>query len=296
MSYNVFPTLQGIGWDIKKRPLWSTANDTSASGAEFRTGRWTLPHYEFDLTFAYLSQADRDTLEAFYNQQQGSLTPLLLPVTNDSTQTAKSFGTGIGTLATYYLPLPAQAQVTGTPAIFANGTQIYPAGTGTPAAPTLGQVAGGAKAARTYYVRIAYVDAAGGTSPGSAEASISVLANNLLTIASPPNAPGATLWQVFISTTTNTESLDVSVAIGSNYTESTGAVNALGAYSATDGTPFTVAANGTVSFVTAVANNTSLTWTGTYAYLVRFKDDQIEINQMMSQMYEAPTVTFRTVR
>ena len=83
MTTQTFPTLTGIGWDIKKRVFWSTAVDTAASGAEFRTGRWTAPVYEFDLTFNYLSQADQVTLENFYEAQQGSLTAFYLSIAND---------------------------------------------------------------------------------------------------------------------------------------------------------------------------------------------------------------------
>jgi hypothetical protein len=83
MSTNTFPTLTGIGWDIKKRVLWSTDVETTASGAEFRTGRWTAPIYEFDLTFAYLSQADQQTLESFFEGQQGSYLPFYLSIAND---------------------------------------------------------------------------------------------------------------------------------------------------------------------------------------------------------------------
>lgn len=84
MAYNTFPTFNGIGWDIKKRPIFSTDIETSASGAEYRTGYFATPLYEFDLTFPYLSQADRDTLEAFYIGQQGPLIPFYLTVTNDA--------------------------------------------------------------------------------------------------------------------------------------------------------------------------------------------------------------------
>jgi hypothetical protein len=78
-----FPTLSGISWDIKKRVLWSTDVETASSGAEFRTGRWTAAVYEFDLTFNYLSQTDQQTLETFYETQQGSLTPFYLAIAND---------------------------------------------------------------------------------------------------------------------------------------------------------------------------------------------------------------------
>jgi len=83
MSINTFPTFPGITWDIKKRALWSTDVETTASGAEFRTGRWTAPIYEFDLTFAYLSQADFVSMQDFFNGQQGSFTPFYLAVPND---------------------------------------------------------------------------------------------------------------------------------------------------------------------------------------------------------------------
>lgn len=83
MTTNTFPTLPGITWDIKKRVIWSTATDTTASGAEFRTGRWTAPIYEFDLTFAYLSQADQQTLETFFEGQQGSFIAFNLAIAND---------------------------------------------------------------------------------------------------------------------------------------------------------------------------------------------------------------------
>lgn len=83
MSLNTFPTFPGVTWDIKKRSLWSTDVETSASGTEFRTGRWTAAIYEFDLTFAYLSQADFQSFQSFFDGQQGSLTPFYLNVPND---------------------------------------------------------------------------------------------------------------------------------------------------------------------------------------------------------------------
>jgi hypothetical protein len=83
MSYNTFPTLRGTGWDIKKRVLWSTQVETASSGAEFRTARWTAPIYEFDLVINYLSQADQQSLESFYEGQQGSFTPFYLSIPND---------------------------------------------------------------------------------------------------------------------------------------------------------------------------------------------------------------------
>lgn len=83
MSYATFPTLSGRGWDIKKRAITSTNTETSASGAEFRTGYFTAPIFEFDLQFNYLSQADQQALETFFATQNGPLTPFYLAVEND---------------------------------------------------------------------------------------------------------------------------------------------------------------------------------------------------------------------
>ena len=185
MSYNTFPALAGLGWDIKKRPMFSTAKEISASGARFHTARWPIPHYEFDLAFNYLSQADRDALEAFYNGQSGAAFPFLLSVTNDNAQTAKACsGTADGTNKIFQMPLPAQAQVV-TSALFDNGS-----------------------------------------------------------------AAGAA----------------------------------------------TVSASGLITFTTAPLAGHAITWTGTYAYLVNFKDDTEEFNQMMSQMYEVQQITMETYR
>lgn len=92
-----------------------------------------------------------------------------------------------------------------------------------PAAPTLGSVAGGALAATTYFVKITYVTPYGETL-ASAEASQAVALNNLLTVTSPAAVTGASGWNVYVSTTTGTETKQngsTPIAIGTNYTEAT---------------------------------------------------------------------------
>ena len=182
---NTFPTFAGLGWDIKKRPMLSTAKEISASGARFHTARWPIPHYEFEVALNYLSQTDMDTLEAFYLGQSGPAFPFLLSVTNGNAQTAKACsGTADGTNKIFQMPLPAQAQVV-TSALFDNGS-----------------------------------------------------------------AAGAA----------------------------------------------TVSASGLITFTTAPLTGHSITENCTYAYLVNFKDDAEEFNQMMSQMYEVQKLTMETYR
>jgi hypothetical protein len=96
-----------------------------------------------------------------------------------------------------------------------------------PAAPTLGTTSGGTLGATTYFVKVTYVSAAGAVSPPagetlpSAEASQAVSLNNLLIVTSPGAATGASFYNVYVSTTTGTETKQnaTPIALGVNWTE-----------------------------------------------------------------------------
>lgn len=130
MSYNVFPTLVGRGWGIKKRPITSTLIEQADSGAEYRTSRYQYPLYEFDIEIPYLGAADYDNLIGFFNQQGGPFTPFYFNVDNDNSATNQAFGTGDGTTAAFQLtntygtywnePIGG---VQGTPLIYRNDWQ-----------------------------------------------------------------------------------------------------------------------------------------------------------------------------
>ena len=84
MPLNTFPTLPGLGWNIKKRVVSSTAIEQSSSGAEWRTSRYgATPIFEFELTANFLSQSTRDTLETFFTAQQGPSIEFNLAITDD---------------------------------------------------------------------------------------------------------------------------------------------------------------------------------------------------------------------
>lgn len=89
-------------------------------------------------------------------------------------------------------------------------------------APVLGDVVGGALAARTYYVRLTYEYAAGNSLPGP-EASRAVPANSLLTVTAPPADPAATGYNVYVSTSSGTQTKQngAAIAFGTNWTEPT---------------------------------------------------------------------------
>lgn len=61
-------------------------------------------------------------------------------------------------------------------------------------------------------------------------------------------------------------------------------------YSASDG-----GLGGTITFTTAPTAGHTLTYSGPYTYIVRFKDDQLTVNQFMNQLWEQKGVTLRTV-
>lgn len=107
-----------------------------------------------------------------------------------------------------------------SPVQFVHVRNLSAAGVSAPvAAPTLSSVAGGTIAQTTYFVKITYVNPTGETDP-STESSLLVLVNNLLVVLSPPALGTATSYNVYVSTTTNTETLQNAspIAIGTNWT------------------------------------------------------------------------------
>ena len=74
----------------------------------------------------------------------------------------------------------------------------------TPATAVLSSVASGALAGATYYVRVAYTNSAGETE-ASTESSLAIAVNHVVSVASPAASGDATGYNVYVSTTTGTE-------------------------------------------------------------------------------------------
>lgn len=89
--------------------------------------------------------------------------------------------------------------------------------TSVPGTPSLSQTTSGSLPATTYYVVTTYTNSLGETTK-SAEASLAVSANNVLVVASPASAANATGWNVYVSTSTGTETLQGGNSIGSSWT------------------------------------------------------------------------------
>lgn len=102
-------------------------------------------------------------------------------------------------------------------------TALSWAAIGPPTNGALTQVATGALAAATYFVRSTWVTATGETLPG-AETSLAVAINNVLRVAAPAAAPTlATGWNVYVSTATGTETKQnaVPIALGTAWQQPT---------------------------------------------------------------------------
>ena len=151
------------------------------------------------------------TPDCGYSMDKVTATTYLIQAPAQSAPTTASTG---GSLAgnTYYYVVTAETSVGQTTA---SGQQSITSDTDAP--PTNGALtatSGGTLAATTDYVRSTWVTASGQTT-GATETSLSVAADYVLNVAAPSSPPAnATGWNVYVSTTTGTETLQNSSPIG----------------------------------------------------------------------------------
>ena len=382
MAYNTFPTFAGMGWDIKKKILFSNSSDTTASGAEFSTGYWAIPHFEFRVQFNFLSQADRDAFEAFCIQQLGGLTPFLLSVTNDNVFIDKNAGTGNAVNLLFRVPLPAQAQIVGTSGLYVTDyqgkqlqyttartnlllqSQTYDNATWAKNASTItanaavapdgfatadllkedGTTAGHyvsqgvAVSAGIQYTTTQWAKETGSgakryltigtTSTGFGSAQIAVFdcSGAGAVTATSGGATGSitkigSWYRCTMTTIAATSSTTATLQVRLSNSSTSGATiyagdSTSGLYvwgsqfeagpvstsyivtttaTVTDN-GYTITSDGGITMSMAPRNAAAVTWSGSYAYLVKFKDEGLEFNQILSQFYEQKGVTFRTWR
>lgn len=58
------------------------------------------------------------------------------------------------------------------------------------------------------------------------------------------------------------------------------------------GSNYTISPAGIVTFTSAPTNGVSLTWTGTYNWLVRFDVDKVDFTEILSQLWKVNQLTF----
>jgi uncharacterized protein (TIGR02217 family) len=104
MSNALFPTLDGLTFDSKKAPQFSTIIQKAVSGREVRAALQTYPILTWTLTFELLRQAtDLPVLMGFYMSRQGSYDPFLYTDPNDNTVAGQLLGAGDGTTVNFPL-------------------------------------------------------------------------------------------------------------------------------------------------------------------------------------------------
>lgn len=107
MTEPVFPALPGLGWSVKRAPVWKTRAQQAISGKETRLADWSYPVWQWVLTFDFLRAdpvaAEFQSLAGFFNQCQGAFGTFLYADADDNAVTAQTIGTGDGATASFQL-------------------------------------------------------------------------------------------------------------------------------------------------------------------------------------------------
>src|SRR6185437_12570173 len=134
--------------------------------------------------------------------------------TQGTPSTANSGGSLSGSVSKYYYVVTAVNSLGQTLASNEQSVTLTPLSVPTNGA--LSQTSSGTLAATTYYVRSTWVTANGETT-GATETSLAVSVNNVLIVAAPGSPPaGVTGWNVYVSTSTGTETKQNSSSIGTS--------------------------------------------------------------------------------
>jgi len=107
MTEPVFPTLAGLGWSVKRAPLWKTRAQQAISGKETRVADWSYPAWRWELTFDFLRAdpvaAEFQSLAGFFNQCQGAFGTFLYADADDNAVTDQTLGAGDGATTAFQL-------------------------------------------------------------------------------------------------------------------------------------------------------------------------------------------------
>lgn len=138
MAYPVFPTLPGMAMATKRSPVWRTSVQGTQSGKDCSISYMSYPLYQWSVDLAVLRSYGGNTELAqvigFINNVAGMGGSFLWQDPEDNAVVAQGFGTGNGTLTTFYLvrayggftePVQqpgAQGGNPGTTSIYVNGT------------------------------------------------------------------------------------------------------------------------------------------------------------------------------
>ena len=110
MSNTIFPALAGLGWTVKRTPLWKTRVQESISGKEVRIADWSFPRWQWQLAYEFLrgdaSHAEFQSLAGFFNQRQGMFDSFLYQDADDNAVMGQQLGIGDGAATAFQLVRP----------------------------------------------------------------------------------------------------------------------------------------------------------------------------------------------
>ena len=316
MSSRVFPTLAGLKFPVKRTPVTSTRLFRAISGKRTTIANWTVPlwRYEGDVSVLRTDAAYSQPWQNFvtlFEQNLGQYDTFLYDDPTDDTVVGQSLGVGTGSQTAFQLlrallsggflePILAPHVMN---AVYLNGVSIPTGGLSAPGTPALSSVASGSLGGATYYVKTTYVTASGETL-GSVESNLAVAASHVVQVASPGALTGATGWNVYVSTSTNTETRQngaTPIAIGTPWTEPTSGLVAGANLPNANTTGWTVSLWGTanpgiLTFGGAPANSVAITADFTYYWPCAFEIDQLDMSYIYALRYAAKSVKWVTVK
>ncbi len=107
MGNAIFPTLAGLGWNVRRTPQWKTRVQEAISGKEVRIADWSFPRWQWELTYDFLrgdaAHAEFQALAGFFNQRQGMFDSFLYQDADDNAVTGQQLGIGDGATTGFQL-------------------------------------------------------------------------------------------------------------------------------------------------------------------------------------------------
>jgi uncharacterized protein (TIGR02217 family) len=107
MAYPVFPTLPGMAMATKRSPVWRTGEQFTLSGKDTTISYMSYPLYQWSVDLAalrsYGGMTELAQMIGFVNNVAGKAGSFLWLDPEDNAVVAQGFGTGNGTLKTFYL-------------------------------------------------------------------------------------------------------------------------------------------------------------------------------------------------
>ncbi|HUZ30942.1 MAG TPA: DUF2460 domain-containing protein [Xanthobacteraceae bacterium] len=105
MTEPIFPALAGLGWSVKRAPVWKTRTQQAISGKETRLADWSYPAWRWELTFDFLRAdpvaAEFQALAGFFNARQGAFGTFLYADADDNAVAGQAIGTGDGATTSF---------------------------------------------------------------------------------------------------------------------------------------------------------------------------------------------------